>query len=441
MTGTDDDDGGRGAGSALASFMAEALARLRRRRAIVFSGLMLSLGYLVLAGLPLVAALTGSVVILALAVGLPDDDESSRVAAPTGDRNADVTSVTWRAMLDAVPDPVIALDAESTVVHLNPAARAHCPSARIGGGIGLVSRDPALLAAIEEATMATDPRSFELHERVPIERRIQVTLSAVPEVTGGLKGPAFVLLLKDLTEQDRLARMRADFVANASHELRTPLSSLTGFIETLQGRADTDPAARTRFLVIMSEQASRMRRLVDDLLSLSRVEMREHLPPQDTIDLADAVGDAIETLEPVARKAGVTLEFANSLESSRVKADHDEIVQVIQNLVQNAIKYGRAGGKVTVEMAREGIGPDTRLAVKVTDNGPGIAPEHLPRLTERFYRVSAQTSREKGGTGLGLAIVKHILNRHRGELRISSKLGQGSTFVAVLDEVQSTSDK
>ena len=228
--------------------------------------------------------------------------------------------------------------------------------------------------------------------------------------------------------------MRADFVANASHELRTPLASLRGFVETLQGAAKDDAQARERFLKVMSEQAERMTRLIDDLLSLSRVEMREHLPLSERVDLNDAVAHVIQALQPIAAKAGTAIEFHKLEGTAIIRGDRDEIVQVFQNLVQNAIKYGKAGGRIDVRVTREaaGGGRPARFIAAVIDDGPGIAPQHLPRLTERFYRVSAVASREKGGTGLGLAIVKHILNRHRGELTITSRVGEGSTFAVEL---------
>jgi two-component system phosphate regulon sensor histidine kinase PhoR len=244
--------------------------------------------------------------------------------------------------------------------------------------------------------------------------------------------PALLITFRDLSEQDRLARMRADFVANASHELRTPLAYLKGSVETLLGPAKDDAAARATFLKTMGEQAERMSRLVDDLLSLSRVEMREYLPPSGEADLGAVVADVAQTLAPMAQQAGIAVSLSGWDEAAMVRGDHDELAQVFQNLVQNAIKYGRTGGKVDVRLTRE---PGTRLVryrVDVIDDGPGIAPQHLPRLTERFYRVNVAASREKGGTGLGLAIVKHILNRHRGELLITSKLGQGSTFSVIL---------
>jgi two-component system phosphate regulon sensor histidine kinase PhoR len=184
----------------------------------------------------------------------------------------------------------------------------------------------------------------------------------------------------------------------------------------------------------MGQQAARMSRLVDDLLSLSRVEMREHVPPRSAIDLNETIAAAVQALEPVAQSSGATLRFAPCDGPAVVLGETDEIVQVVQNLVQNGLKYGAPGRPVTVTIRREARGPTSRIAVAVRDEGPGIAPEHLPRLTERFYRVNAKSSREKGGTGLGLAIVKHIINRHRGDLRIESELGKGSTFTFVIDE-------
>jgi two-component system phosphate regulon sensor histidine kinase PhoR len=232
--------------------------------------------------------------------------------------------------------------------------------------------------------------------------------------------------------------MRADFVANASHELRTPLASLRGFVETLQGAAKDDPEARERFLKVMSEQAERMSRLVDDLLSLSRVEMREHLPLVERVDLNDAVARVIQAMQPLAAKTNATIEFQQLPEPAVIRGDRDEVVQVFQNLIQNAVKYGKPGGHVDVRVAREApaAGRPARYLVSVKDDGPGIAPQHLPRLTERFYRVNVAASREKGGTGLGLAIVKHILNRHRGELIVTSTVGQGSTFTVALPLAQ-----
>jgi len=376
----------------------------------------------------------GLALVLAVLVSLEGDDDALQGRAIAQRHAMAEIAGRWRAALDAVPDPVIALDQAGMIVHINPAAREIYALLRPGGQPSLLSRDPIFLQAIDEVLDDGRQRTVEVQERVPIDRRVRVTLTAMADGAAGPDVPRVVIALRDLTEQDRLGRMRADFVANASHELRTPLASLVGFIETLQGRASEDPAARTRFLGIMGQQTARMSRLVDDLLSLSRVEMREHVPPRTAIDLNETIAAAVQALEPVAKASGAALKFTPCDGPAVVLGETDEIVQVLQNLVQNALKYGAPGRPVSVSIRREARGPTSRIAVAVRDDGPGIAPEHLPRLTERFYRVNAKSSREKGGTGLGLAIVKHIINRHRGELRIESELGKGSTFTFLIDE-------
>jgi two-component system phosphate regulon sensor histidine kinase PhoR len=260
-----------------------------------------------------------------------------------------------------------------------------------------------------------------------------------------------VVVLRDETDARRTERMRADFLANASHELRTPLASLAGFIETLRTHARDDAEARERFLEIMAEQANRMARLVDDLLSLSRIELNEHIPPAGKVDLARTVEDVSDALRPVTAARGVSIVTEVAAGPTSVIGDRDQLVQVIQNLVDNAVKYTGRGGQVRVQLAaaanseaarapsRSGIGlsllsPDASEArayvvLRVTDQGPGIARQHLPRLSERFYRVEGQRT---GGTGLGLAIVKHVVNRHRGGLIVESAEGEGATFSVYL---------
>ncbi len=341
----------------------------------------------------------------------------------------------WRAIVDAMTDPVIVLNREGRVLHSSRAARELFINLREGQALLQVSRNPDLLAAVEVAVTAGSVRTAQLLERVPIERRLSVTISPLREANGASGEPALLLVFRDVSEEERLAQMRADFIANASHELRTPLTSLRGFIETLQGQARDDQAARKQFLEIMAVQASRMTRLLDDLLSLSRLEMRVHVPPRDEVEINEIVQEVTDLLQPIAEDAEIALAFEPASAARNVRGDHDELVQVFQNLVQNAIKYGRRGGHVNVRVGREpgprGMGD--RVTVEVSDDGPGIAEEHLPRLTERFYRVDVTASRDKGGTGLGLAIVKHVLNRHHGQLRIRSKVGAGSTFTVLLD--------
>ncbi|HEX2135039.1 MAG TPA: ATP-binding protein, partial [Microvirga sp.] len=259
--------------------------------------------------------------------------------------------------------------------------------------------------------------------------------------SGRTQEPDFLLItLRDLTQQQRIERMRADFVANASHELRTPLAALLGFIETLRGPARDDPLARERFLPIMQAQAERMSRLISDLLSLSRIEVNEHVRPGTPVNLAEVIGHVGEGLGPVARETGVELILDLPPGPLPVLGERDELVRVFENLVENAIKYGAAGKRVEVVLRRvEAPRPQAEVAVR--DFGPGIPPEHVPRLTERFYRVDATESRQKGGTGLGLALVKHILARHRGTLAIDSEVGRGSTFTVRLDLAKAADER
>jgi len=364
------------------------------------------------------------------------DALSGNAGASSINRTASDDRKTWRAVVDAIPTAALALDGAGTLVHHNRLATEMFPKIKSGQPMSQVSRSPDLLVAVDRVLASDERIDVDLVERVPVERRVAATVSRL-EGSSASTLPHVLVTFRDLTEQDRLAQMRADFIANASHELRTPLASLRAFVETLQGPARDDVAARTRFLTLMASQAERMTRLIDDLLSLSRVEMRVHLPPRGIVELNETAAYVYQSLEPVAEGANVKLSLVRDEKPARIRGDREEIVQVLQNFIQNAIKYGREGGTIEVRVGRDaprGAG-DARVWVSVIDNGPGIAPEHLPRLTERFYRVSVASSREKGGTGLGLAIVKHIVNRHRGELRIASRLGAGSSFTASFDEL------
>lgn len=409
-----------------------ALARLQARRVELAVAAALTAGFVVAGGLSLRVAALGLVATTILAASWPPDSGAA------GTRTATQTTAAgdrlWRMVIDAVPEPAVALNSHGQIVHANRLAEEQFGARRRGGHLASVSRAPELLTAVEDALQSRQARAVEVQARVPVERRLLATLAPLEHAGAGPAAPALMITFRDLTEQDRLARMRADFVANASHELRTPLASLKGYVETLQGSARNDAAAHERFLKIMGEQAERMSRLVDDLLSLSRVEMREYLPLSDEVELGVILSEVAQTLAPLAERAGVALTLLPGEGEAVVRGDRDELLQVFQNLVQNAIKYGRSDGKVDIRLTREtpASSRPERFRVDVIDDGPGIAPQHLPRLTERFYRVNVAASREKGGTGLGLAIVKHILNRHRGELLITSKLGQGSTFSVLL---------
>jgi two-component system phosphate regulon sensor histidine kinase PhoR len=328
------------------------------------------------------------------------------------------------ALLRAVPEAALVVGRDSRLIAANPAAASLFPSLRPGELLVRGLRAPDILDAITRAFAARKPEKVQWLERVPVERLFDVYIAPIDFADV----PRMVMLtLRDLSEIRRAERMRVDFVANVSHELRTPLTSVLGFVETLQGPARNDPVARERFLTIMGEQARRMSRLVDDLLSLSRIEQSSHLQPTTIVDLSSIVGHVVDTLTPMAEENRTRM-IANLAKPVLVRGDRDELVRVAENLIENAIKYGASDKPVEVTVAERG--GDGVLSVR--DHGPGIAPEHLPRLTERFYRVDAGESRAKGGTGLGLAIVKHILARHRGRLTIESGSGQGATFSAIL---------
>jgi len=421
-------------------------SRLRftaRREALLLVAVILFLLF-VFGDLKLVAALMAGLVAVAAAAITPCEDASNSRVLTAGGSVAEHPSTMgapksegWRALIDAMPDAAIALAADGSVLHFNGLFRDLFPRCMSGIPFSHVTRNPELMAAVDQALAMSEPAVVELTERVPLERRLSATVSGQLAGAGGAGQPALLITLRDQTEQDRLAQMRADFIANASHELRTPLAALRGFVETLQGPAREDVKARERFLGLMQAQATRMTRLIDDLLSLSRVEMRAHLSPRGTADLGEIASHVTQTVEPLAKEANIAIALEISVPCARIRGERDEIVQALLNLVQNAIKSGRAGGHVSVRVAHlpaRGLAGQ-QVEIAVIDDGPGIAPEHLPRLTERFYRVNAGKSRDKGGTGLGLAIVKHIVVRHRGELRIASEVGKGSTFALVFDGI------
>jgi two-component system, OmpR family, phosphate regulon sensor histidine kinase PhoR len=333
-------------------------------------------------------------------------------------------------MLGALPDAGLMIDARGNLAAANALAAEVFGFAKIGRPLSATTRHPDLPGVIARASKNGDRVAFELSIRSPIERRLDGTATRIAGLVGLGTAPHVLIILQDTTERDALSRMRMEFVANASHELRTPLAALSGFIETLHGPARDDPEARQRFLGIMAEQAGRMTRLIDDLLLLSRVEMRAHLPPSGTVDLNELAADAVRQLTSNAQVEGLTVHLEPFAQPVRVVGEHDELLQAAYNLVHNAIKYSRTGGSIKVQTRIEPdpTGHGARAILAVADDGPGIAREHIPRLTERFYRVSTSASRAKGGTGLGLAIVKHIATRHRGSIQVTSEVGRGSIF-------------
>lgn len=347
-------------------------------------------------------------------------------------------------VFDALPDAVVMLGADHRVLRANLAARSLFGRNLTGRDVSSLVRHPPILAAIDAVEEGEQELEFSLP--IPVERRFIVAIRALP---GEIAGDAAILIsFHDITTIRRMEQMRADFVANASHELRTPLSSLIGFIDTLRGPAHDDVEARDRFLGIMAEQAARMARLIEDLLSLSRIELNEHTPPSRSVDLKKLIGSAIEGLEPKARARNVSVSVAAPATLPLVRGEPDELAQVFQNLIDNALKYTLPNTEVTVSLAPLDTGPVSMpreaqgpvVAVAVRDHGEGIAQEHIPRLTERFYRVDSARSRKMGGTGLGLAIVKHVMNRHRGVLTIDSSVGLGSVFTVYLPVASAESE-
>jgi two-component system phosphate regulon sensor histidine kinase PhoR len=362
----------------------------------------------------------------------------------------------------ALPEPLFILDARGNVEHANPAAEEFLSAKSLAGRhFAAILRAPSVYEAVEDVAKGSASCVVDFSTLGSVERHCRAFVAPLQDAEGRVRILVFV---RDLTSERRVEQMRADFVASASHELRTPLASLLGFIETLRGHAKDDPEARERFLSIMQAQAERMQRLVADLMSLSRIELHEHVPPQERIDVAATAEDVIESSRPMLEQSAAIVDFENLAGGPiAVVGDRDELFQAIQNLIDNATKYGgepamikvKAGRGVAPSLAQDGdiahrsgdaaaqvaarLGRDVEdLAfVQVRDFGPGIERGELPRLTERFYRVSVERSKKSGGTGLGLAIVKHIVNRHKGGLQVESRLAGGTAFSIYLPAAES----
>lgn len=349
-------------------------------------------------------------------------------------------SARWNETLfDNLPDPLILLGEDRRVVRVNLAAQTVFGNSITGRDLAAVLRDPSVLEATDDVLAGAQGREAEFTLPVPVERTFRVRVERLG--SRSVDDTVAILALHDLTTVKRIEQMRADFVANASHELRTPLATLLGFIETLRGPARDDVEARERFLAIMQEQATRMARLVNDLLSLSRIELNEHSQPNQIVDLGRIVESGIAAMQPLAKAKAMDINAHFDPAARMVTGQADELAQLVQNLLDNAVKYGRDATPVEVRITlAQTLPPAAGSALKagaavrfsVQDCGEGIGKEHLPRLTERFYRVDTARSRKLGGTGLGLAIVKHIVNRHRGLLAVDSTLGEGSTFTIYL---------
>ena len=403
---------------------------LRRRLILLFVVLLLALA--LIHGLPWRAVAWACAVFCIGAAVIPRPSLPALILTARERREEALPLRLARALIDALPEPAILLRQDGEIVAFNAKARDLFGRLSPGSHLSSATRSPQILDAVMAASPAQPVQTVMFSERIPVERHMAATVSWL--APGSRTGALILLFLLDLTEQRRLDQLRADFIANASHEIKTPLASLVGFIETLQGAARTDEAARNRFLAIMAKQAARMARLIDNLMSLSRVEMQAHLKPRDTVVIDELVSQACDALEPMAAEANIQVEVRSSVDGAEVPGDRDELMQVFINLLHNAIKYGKPGGSVRVSLRRVQSGTAPVIEIAIEDDGPGIPRQHLPRLTERFYRVPGQTAVEKGGTGLGLAIVKHVVNRHRGELRVVSEEGAGSRFTVLLTE-------
>jgi two-component system phosphate regulon sensor histidine kinase PhoR len=377
--------------------------------------------------IPVTLFVLAAVAALALSLAAPRREHLDDSTGQISGRDIAVLPDSARDILECVDEPVLILDQSGRVIFANKASQPLIGADAKRKHISAVLRTPQVLEAVERIIAGGLTETIAFSVLVPVRHHYEAYIAR----TGA---DLLLVRIRDLTEIRRAEELRADFVANASHELRTPLAAVTGFIDTLRGHAKDDTPARERFLEIMSSEAGRMRRLIEDLLSLTRIELNEHNPPAGEVDVAAIVRDAVATLSPLAAANRIVFEAED--DRLDVVGDRDQLAQIFQNLIHNSIKYGAEGGEIRIRFGRtetpgrrEGAG---EIVVSIQDEGPGIPREAIPRLTERFYRVDVKRSRERGGTGLGLAIVKHILNRHRGRLQIESVPGKGSLFTVFL---------
>lgn len=383
--------------------------------------------FAMLGGLRLDLAMVGIGLLLLFVVFLPVRTltVTKTVEVPVAAPHKPVGSMA--SVVNALADPALTIDRRGTVILRNDAVGRQYPGMQPGKVLTLGLRNPELIAAIDGALKTGETRSFELHETVPSETwdRVVVAPLQIANVNWFADEERQLLItFQSLTELKRVDAMRSDFIANASHELRTPLASLVGFIDTLLGPAANDSVAREKFLGIMRAQADRMSRLIDDMLSLSRIEMHQHVLPTGSVDLSGLLREVREGLQGIADAAEVEVRLSLPQDAAVTTGDRGQLYEVFENLIDNAIKYGASGKYVDVTLTTVNrLG--ARYLVSVVDRGVGVEPEQVPRMTERFYRIDAEASRKKKGTGLGLAIVKHIVQRHRGQIAIRSRAAEG----------------
>lgn len=337
-------------------------------------------------------------------------------------------------LVDTLPDMLIMTDEELRIVRTNRAARMMFGQNLAGKHLSDIFESDVLINSVITVVESLKGHEVDFHIAEPEPRDIHAIIERFPIASKG--GMAVIITLNDITQLKRIQKMRADFVANASHEIRTPLTSIVGLIELLQGPAKDDPEAHPKFLGMMSEQSERMKNLITDLLSLSKIEMNAHTIPTNMVDIVRVVKQEKDHFEWAAKQKGITINIDANDNLPKVRGEENELKQVLHNLIGNAIKYGDRDSevivslRVTSDLPRDSNFVKTKRVLQITvrDEGEGIPKEHLPRLTERFYRVDSARTRKVGGTGLGLAIVKHILQRHRAVMRVESVVGEGSSF-------------
>ena len=375
------------------------------------------------------------------------------------DYETDAAPVPTERLADSFMQALITVSPRQKIIYMNTTAQELFPNVTMGQSLSSVISHPGLRDMVDNVIAGRPAEPIILHMQTPVEQHFRITASLVdvPVPGDSTHRSRAILVLYDVTEIERANALRADFLANASHELKTPIASLLGYIETLNGHAKDDPEARTQFLGIMQQQAERMQRLIDDLLSLRRIEQTEHIAPTETGDLFLAARAAKESVAPMAETREVKTKYSGS-KKLPVIGKQDELVQLVLNIVDNAVQMSPAGSKVLLtseiienwqpgdgfrdepidarSSRRQIIDPPTvgrsYTVLRIRDSGPGFAGDHLPRLTERFYRIAGDRQSHEKGTGLGLAIVKHILLRHRGGLFIETAEGIGTEFTLFL---------
>ena len=351
--------------------------------------------------------------------------------------NTKITYQVVKGLLNILPSPYILIDRNGRLTFINAEAKSIVPDSQIGSHISNVFRSPVFLSAVENAILKDKEKILSFEIETPQFRQLKahiffISSSKIPNSFNDI-----FIQFTDESTHIRSEKIRTDFVANASHELRTPLTSIMGYIETLQGHAKKDVKMQKVFLDLMNKQAGKMERLISDLMSLSRLEIDELKPISSTCSVKEIIEELVNSLKPLSEDNNVSLSFKIPKNFSSVIGDPSQLRQLFSNLIENAIKYSGKKSKVNIYISKEKN--KDMFGVVVEDNGHGIAPEHLSRLTERFYRANSSAEIEKEGTGLGLSIVKHILIRHRGKLQIDSKLGKGSKFIAWLPKMKNTS--